>query len=86
MSDTTSLRSSLLDYVYENGRRYHAYRSGQYLLPNDDTEQERLDMTHHVFLLTLNGSLCATKLESPQEILDIGTGTGLWVRGLSFDD
>jgi methylase of polypeptide subunit release factors len=75
----TSLRSSILDYKYENGRRYHAFRAGQYLLPNDETEQERLDITHHVFRLTLDGNLCMTKLKDPQSILDIGTGTGMWV-------
>ncbi|SPO07256.1 related to TAM domain methyltransferase [Cephalotrichum gorgonifer] len=78
VSDTTSLRSSIFAYEYENGRRYHAYRAGQYLLPNDETEQERLDMTHHVFLLTLGGSPCLTKLEDPRSILDVGTGTGIW--------
>lgn len=80
MSETTSATSSIFNYEYENGRRYHAYKAGQYLLPNDESEQERLDMTHHVFLLTLGGALCATKLEDPQTILDIGTGTGVWVR------
>lgn len=76
-SETTSTTPSMFNYEYENGRRYHAYRAGQYLLPNDEKEQERLDMTHHVFLLALKGALCATQLESPQSILDIGTGTGL---------
>jgi len=85
VSDTTSLRPSILTYTYENGRRYHAYRAGQYLLPNDEREQERLDITHHVFLLTLNGALCATKLDNPQAILDIGTGTGLWVSLFYLD-
>jgi len=28
--DTTSLRSYITDYVYENGRRYHRYRDGAY--------------------------------------------------------
>ncbi|KAL0932360.1 Phosphoethanolamine N-methyltransferase 1-like protein 2 [Colletotrichum truncatum] len=78
VSDTASATSSIYAYEYENGRRYHAYRAGQYLLPNDETEQERLDMTHHVFLLTLKGELCATHLDNPQTILDIGTGTGIW--------
>ncbi|KAK3389162.1 S-adenosyl-L-methionine-dependent methyltransferase [Podospora didyma] len=78
VSETTSLSSSIFDYTYENGRRYHAYRAGQYLLPNDEREQERLDMTHHVFLLALNGQNCKTKLDNPQAILDIGTGTGIW--------
>ena len=27
-TDTLTLSSSVLDYQYENGRRYHAYRQG----------------------------------------------------------
>ncbi|KAM7211956.1 secondary metabolism regulator LAE1 [Rhypophila decipiens] len=80
VSATTSVGSSVFDFQYQNGRRYHAYRAGQYLLPNDETEQERLDIIHHVFLLTLNGQPCASisKLDNPKRILDIGTGTGIW--------
>lgn len=48
------------------------------MLPNDDLEQERLDITHHIFNLCLKGRLCATDLENPQSILDVGTGTGMW--------
>lgn len=77
-TDTRSISSSVFAYQYENGRRYHAYRAGQYLLPNDDVEQERLDITHHVFRLALDGELCVTKLSNPQRILDVGTGTGIW--------
>lgn len=77
-SSTASLRSSIYDHVYENGRRYHSFRAGQYVLPNDETEQDRLDLTHHLFTLTLKGNLCMTKLENPQSILDVGTGTGIW--------
>jgi hypothetical protein len=32
-SSTTSIGSSVFDYQYENGRRYHAYRAGQYVSP-----------------------------------------------------
>ncbi|RMJ13142.1 hypothetical protein CDV36_007190 [Fusarium kuroshium] len=78
VSETTSTTSSIFNYQYENGRRYHAYRAGQYLLPNDETEQERLDIIHHIFTLALKGDICKTKLENPQSILDVGTGTGLW--------
>lgn len=49
---------------------------GVQLLPNDDREQERLDYMHHVFRLTLDGELHYSKLDNPQRILDIGTGTG----------
>lgn len=30
-SDSTSLSESIYSYVYENGRTYHAYRSGSYV-------------------------------------------------------
>ncbi|APA09101.1 hypothetical protein SS1G_02992 [Sclerotinia sclerotiorum 1980 UF-70] len=78
-TSSTSINSSMLNYTYENGRRYHAYQSGSYLLPNDEAEQQRLDLKHHVFKLILGGKLfCAPIDPNPQRILDIGTGTGLW--------
>ncbi|RAH75483.1 uncharacterized protein BO66DRAFT_8761 [Aspergillus aculeatinus CBS 121060] len=46
--DSYSLSSSILDYQYENGRRYASFRSGNYMMPNDEEEQERLDLTHHM--------------------------------------
>ncbi|KAL1987703.1 hypothetical protein VTN96DRAFT_2543 [Rasamsonia emersonii] len=78
-SDTTSITSSVLDYQYENGRRYDAYSQGRYIMPNDDTEQKRLDIAHHVFLLLFKGELYTAPInENPQAILDLGTGTGIW--------
>ncbi|KAJ5088598.1 S-adenosyl-L-methionine-dependent methyltransferase [Penicillium angulare] len=78
-SDLTSLDSSVFNYIYENGRTYHSYRSGTYVLPNDEKEQDRLDLCHHVFRVSMHGNLCLTQLSNPQKILDIGTGTGIWV-------
>ncbi|KAH6839588.1 S-adenosyl-L-methionine-dependent methyltransferase [Chaetomium sp. MPI-CAGE-AT-0009] len=65
-SRTGSVTSSITNYVYENGRRYHAYRSGQYVLPNDDAEQERLDLQHHIWRLLLQGALYTAPLHIPQ--------------------
>ncbi|OJD26105.1 hypothetical protein ACJ73_02518 [Blastomyces percursus] len=48
---SASITSSIVNYEYANGRRYAGYRRGEYLLPNDETEQDRLDLLHHVFLL-----------------------------------
>ena len=56
-SDTTSLACSILNYKYENGRRYHAFHEGEYPLPNDEQEQDRLDLLHHLHLLILDGYL-----------------------------
>ncbi|KAF2265077.1 S-adenosyl-L-methionine-dependent methyltransferase, partial [Lojkania enalia] len=76
---STSLASSILNYEYSNGRRYHGYRSGSYVLPNDDEEQDRLDLLHHIFLLMLGGKLYDAPLPTPpSRVLDIGTGTGIW--------
>lgn len=98
----------MLDYKYENGRRYHAYREGEceclpfflpsflplsvvsyfnefHLLgrppPNDEREQDRLDLVHHVFLLVTGGELFRAPIaaaKSNRRILDLGTGTGIW--------
>ncbi|KAI9772567.1 MAG: hypothetical protein M1839_002449 [Geoglossum umbratile] len=78
-SYTTSLKSSITDYQYENGRRYHAFRAGSYPLPNDDREAERLDIFHHAMTLSLGGKLHLAPVgEHPMRVLDIGTGTGIW--------
>lgn len=78
-SFTTSIASSIKNYVYENGRRYHAFREGEYLFPNDETEQARMDMLHHIYRLILRGDLYKAPIpQSPRRILDIGTGTGIY--------
>jgi len=78
-SYTTSLTSSARDYTYENGRRYHAFRAGNYVMPNDEKEQDRLDFMHHIFNMCLNGNLQLAPIgDNPQRVLDVGTGTGIW--------
>lgn len=78
-SGSTSMESSIRDYMYENGRRYHRFREGSYNFPNDDVEQEREDMKHAMIKLLSNQKLNFAPIgEHPQEILDIGTGTGIW--------
>jgi hypothetical protein len=75
---STSLSSSVRDYTFENGRRYHKYNEGRYLFPNDESEQEREDMKHAMILNLCGGRLHYSPLENPQNVLDIGTGTGIW--------
>ncbi|PGH17713.1 hypothetical protein AJ80_04721 [Polytolypa hystricis UAMH7299] len=78
---SASITSSVLNYEYSNGRRYHGYRKGSYVLPNDEKEQDRLDLLHHVFLLILGGKLTRCPIPKDhhiQRVLDVGTGTGLW--------
>ncbi|KAJ5147576.1 hypothetical protein N7526_000928 [Penicillium atrosanguineum] len=47
-ADIKSLSSSVLEYEYENGRRYHSNRAGNYMMPNDEEEQDRMDLMAHV--------------------------------------
>lgn len=76
---STSVTSSVRDYMYENGRRYHRFREGLYNFPNDEVEQEREDMKHAMVKLLCNQKLHFAPIgEWPQQILDIGTGTGAW--------
>lgn len=78
-SYTTSLISEVTNYRYENDRRYHSDRFGNYVLPNDEQEVERLDVCHEMFKRRLNGKLHLAPIgDNPQRILDIGTGAGQW--------
>jgi SAM-dependent methyltransferase len=84
-SSTTSVTSTIMRYRVENGRTYHAYKDGQYLYPNDEMERDRLDLQHHLCLLTFSGALFTCPLTLPDgskkpihNVLDIGTGTGIW--------
>ncbi|KAM0561200.1 hypothetical protein ACHAPJ_003704 [Fusarium lateritium] len=78
-SASTSIGSSVRDYMFENGRRYHSFRAGAYNFPNDDVEQEREDMKHAMVKLLSGQKLHFAPLgDNPQNMLDIGTGTGIW--------
>ncbi|KZL75311.1 methyltransferase domain-containing protein [Colletotrichum tofieldiae] len=83
-SASTSLSNSVRDYVFENTRRYHKYMEGRYLMPNDEPEQEREDMKHAMCVNVMDGKLHCAPLESPQKIIDIGTGTGIWAIDSEF--
>ncbi|KAH8729919.1 S-adenosyl-L-methionine-dependent methyltransferase [Ilyonectria robusta] len=87
-SSTDSLTSSIMDYRRENGRTYHRYKDGKYKLPNDDKENDRLDLQHHLFLLSFNDKLGLAPPNNshihPKRVLDLGTGTGLWA--IDFGD
>jgi len=51
---TASLASSIYAYEIENGRSYHAYNAGKYVIPNDEGEQERMDSKLHQPLMHSN--------------------------------
>ncbi|KAK6220117.1 UMTA methyltransferase [Colletotrichum tabaci] len=75
-SYTASLTSSVVDYPVEYGRRYHAFRGGSYIAPNDELESDRLDMTHALIVRAIGNRLFLAPIETENvhRILDIGTG------------
>ncbi|MCJ1289995.1 hypothetical protein MMC34_001530 [Xylographa carneopallida] len=78
-SYTTSLASGVTDYKFEHGRRYHAYKEGSYIYPNDEKESDRLDIAHKMMEVSMDGKLYLAPLKGdPGRVLDIGTGTGIW--------
>ena len=78
-SDTCSVSSSCFEWVRENDREYPNFGQFLYGLPIDKEERERLDLQHTKYLHILDGRLCLAPIgPSPQQILDLGTGTGIW--------
>jgi ubiquinone/menaquinone biosynthesis C-methylase UbiE len=78
-SSSTSMKSAIRKYEFENGRRYHAYQAGKYSFPNDEQELNRMDIEHHNQKLQMDGKLHLCPIaEHPTEIMDLGTGTGIW--------
>ncbi|KXH34978.1 hypothetical protein CSIM01_02014 [Colletotrichum simmondsii] len=76
---STSLKSVTSTYEWKHGRRYHGYQSGSYNFPNDEEEQDRLDMIHHVFFRLMHDRLYLAPIKTEGlKVLDIGTGTGIW--------
>lgn len=61
---SASLTSSIFNHVYENGRRYHAFRAGAYLNPDDEEEQGKLAMNFARLHDTDPGDR-ATRYQSP---------------------
>ncbi|KAG9242168.1 S-adenosyl-L-methionine-dependent methyltransferase [Calycina marina] len=77
--DTYSIDESITAYRIENGRRYHAYRDGVYWAPNDDRQNEELEVAHNKFRILLDGRLhLAPIAHDIERVLDVGTGTGIW--------
>ena len=49
-----------------------------FLLPNDESESDRLDMLHELALQVLQRKLYLAPIKSPQRVIDLATGTGIW--------
>lgn len=67
-SDLTSLRSSITDYYFENGRRYHAFHAGAYWGPNDQQAIDHMEIAHYVYNITLRGQLYLAPIPQNLEV------------------
>ncbi|KAJ7668040.1 S-adenosyl-L-methionine-dependent methyltransferase [Mycena rosella] len=66
-------------------RKYQTYPGSQYALPTDLVEQERLILQHET-LKKLFGNkilLAPVDLGENDKVLDVGTGTGIWMLDLA---
>lgn len=53
-------------------------------MPNDEAEQTRLNITHQIYLILLDGKLTTVPITSDApRILDVGTGPGDWAIEIS---
>ncbi|CZR56285.1 related to methyltransferase [Phialocephala subalpina] len=83
-SSTTSIGSSILKNRTENGRTYHSYKAGKYVLPNDEVNVEIIlddNLQHHIYSLAYKGKLFLCPIDKDytiHRVLDVGTGTGIW--------
>ncbi|OHF01203.1 TAM domain methyltransferase [Colletotrichum orchidophilum] len=57
-------------------------RSSEYFFPNDERENDRLDLQHNLFILTFDNKLATAPPNDPGakvgHVLDVGTGSGIW--------
>jgi trans-aconitate methyltransferase len=80
-SSTFSVNSSH-QYLFQkrHGRTYHTFSAHRdYLLPNDEPERDRMDMQFWAIIEVLGHRYFHAPIaDNPQDIIDIGTGTGMW--------
>ncbi|KAM5370198.1 hypothetical protein ACJZ2D_008601 [Fusarium nematophilum] len=78
-SSSASITSSILDYRSMHGRRYHSERgNAEYWAPNDEQQNEVMDIQHHLLTLVPGGKLYLAPVQKDiEKALDIGTGTGI---------
>ena len=80
---TASIRSSIFEYEERHGRTYHAFHAGKYMVPNDEGEQERMDIHYHALRLSIGNKLFHAPVDVLTRILDVGTGTGIWAMDVA---
>ncbi|GCE50885.1 ubiquinone/menaquinone biosynthesis C-methylase UbiE [Thermosporothrix hazakensis] len=80
ISSRLAERLKPLDSVIQQRR----FRSDvPYFFPKDLSEQDRLNFQHYALRFLLKGNYVAPLPEMVRDILDVGTGTGIWVREMA---
>ncbi|KAK3400623.1 S-adenosyl-L-methionine-dependent methyltransferase [Sordaria brevicollis] len=80
-SSTASISSSIMHYRTISGRTYHSdsVSDSEYWGPNDAKAMEVMDVFHTAMTLILDERLYTAPLPKDiKNVLDVGTGTGLW--------
>ncbi|KPM40552.1 hypothetical protein AK830_g5992 [Neonectria ditissima] len=78
-SSTASLSESIFDYRRLHGRTYQNTKTAEYWAPNDERQNEGLDLIHNGLLMLLDDKLFLAPIgKNPGKVLDVGTGTGVW--------
>lgn len=76
---TASLAESIFDYRKIHGRTFQNSKTTEYWGPNDDRQNNGLDIAHHLVTMLMGDRLFEAPIgDSPSKVLDVGTGTGIW--------
>lgn len=83
---TASVRESIYNYEEQYGRTYHAFRRDLlYSFPNDEPEQDRMDLHYHCLRMLMKERHWLCPIKSPKCVLDVGAGTGIWPIDVADD-
>ncbi|KAK5078662.1 hypothetical protein LTR51_000852 [Lithohypha guttulata] len=77
-SETFSLDDTMRDFPVHFDRTYHKYKAGSYPFPNDAQEVERMNEQFCLIRAAHEGKMFMADIKEPGNILDIGTGSGIW--------
>ncbi|KAF4783914.1 UMTA protein [Colletotrichum scovillei] len=76
-TSTASLSESITEYRRIHGRTFS--QKTDYWGPNDEKQNEALDIAHYWEIVFFDDKLFLAPIgDSPQKVLDLGTGTGIW--------